>query len=202
MNYNSERLRDGLYIMCRGDLVGLVGTVGMYLISALNGGGLLTIFVRGILSLLCQLASLVGLVVSLVGHFKLCREHRDYKIAFILVVVGPLLSLLGICVPAGMRWSISIVLLVYSPIYMFLLVRATNYFLPQRERTDLVKQGGRSLVICVGCFVASNILNRLINRLGDRLEVLTVLMGVISLLTIVNTCVKLRYLRKSADALR
>lgn len=53
MNYNSERLRDGLYIMCRGDLVGLVGTVGMYLISALNGGGLLTIFVRGILSLLC-----------------------------------------------------------------------------------------------------------------------------------------------------
>lgn len=141
----------------------------------------------------------MGLLVSLVGHFKLCREHRDYKIAFILVVVGPLLSLLGICVPAGMRWSISIVLLVYSPIYMFLLVRATNYFLAQRERTDLVKQGGRSLVICVGCFVASNILNRLINRLGDRLGVL---MGVISLLTIVNTCVKLRYLRKSADALR
>ena len=199
MNYNSERLRDGLYIMCRGDLVGLVGTVGMYLISALNGGGLLTISLRGILSLLCLLAFLVGLLVSLVGHFKLCREHRDYKIAFILIVVGPLLSLLGICVPAGMRWSISLVL---WAIYIFLLVRATNYFLAQRERTDLVKQGRRSLAICVGCSVVSGVLNRLINRLGDRLGVLTVLMGVNSLLTIVNTCVKLRYLRKSADALR
>lgn len=196
MNYNSERLRDGLYIMCRGDLVSLVGIVGMYLISALNGGGLLTISLRGILSLLCLLAFLVGLLVSLVGHFKLCREHRDYKIAFILIVVGPLLSLLGICVPAGMRWSISLVL---WAIYIFLLVRATNYFLAQRERTDLVKQSRRSLAICVGCSVVSGVLNRLINRLGDRLEVLTVLMGVISLLTIVNTCVKLR---KSADALR
>lgn len=199
MNYNSERLRDGLYIMCRGDLVSLVGIVGMYLISALNGGGLLTISLRGILSLLCLLAFLVGLLVSLVGHFKLCREHRDYKIAFILIVVGPFLSLLGICVPAGMRWSISLVL---WAIYIFLLVRATNYFLAQRERTDLVKQGRRSLAICVGCSVVSGVLNRLINRLGDRLEVLTVLMGVNSLLTIVNTCVKLRYLRKSADALR
>ena len=199
MNYNSERLRDGLYIMCRGDLVSLVGIVGMYLISALNGGGLLTISLRGILSLLCLLAFLVGLLVSLVGHFKLCREHRDYKIAFILIVVGPFLSLLGICVPAGMRWSMSLVL---WAIYIFLLVRATNYFLAQRERTDLVKQGRRSLAICVGCSVVSGVLNRLINRLGDRLEVLTVLMGVNSLLTIVNTCVKLRYLRKSADALR
>ena len=138
-------------------------------------------------------------MVSLVGHFKLCREHRDYKIAFILIVVGPFLSLLGICVPAGMRWSMSLVL---WAIYIFLLVRATNYFLAQRERTDLVKQGRRSLAICVGCSVVSGVLNRLINRLGDRLEVLTVLMGVNSLLTIVNTCVKLRYLRKSADALR
>lgn len=202
MNYNSERLCDGLYIMCRGDVVGLVGTVGMYLILALNGWGLFTISVRGILSLLCLLAFLVGLVVSLVGHFKLCREHKDYKIAFILIVVGPLLSLLGICVPAGMRWSISLVLLAYSPIYIFLLVRATNYFLAQRERTDLAKQGRRTLAICVGCFVASGVLNRLTNRFSDRLGALTVLMGVISLLTIVSTCVKLRYLRKSADALR
>ena len=61
MNYNSERLRDGLYIMCRGDLVSLVGIVGMYLISALNGGGLLTIFLRA------EPALSAGLLGGLVG---------------------------------------------------------------------------------------------------------------------------------------
>ena len=47
--------------------------------------------------------------------------------------------------------------------------------------------------------MASSALNRLINRFGNRLGVLIVLKGAISLLTIVSTCVKLRYLR--ADAL-
>lgn len=202
MDYNSERLRNGLYMMCRGDVVGLVGTVGMYLIFVLNSWRLLTIFVRGILSLLCLLVSLVGLVVSLLGHFKLCREHRDYKIAFVLIVVGPLVSLLGICVPAGMRWSISLVLLVYFPIYIFLLVRATNYFLAQRERTDLMKQGRRTLAVCAGCSVASGVLNRLTDWSSDRLGSLTLLMVLLSLLTIINTWAKLRYLRRSADVFR
>lgn len=196
MEYNSERLHDGLYMMCRGELVGLIGLlIGLVLLLI------------PVLGLLCLAAALVGTAVSVVGQFKLCGEHKGYKIALILTVIGVLLNLseqygpIGIAgvSPAVLSVIISLLGLACFLGRAYFLIRTTNGFLARRGRDDLVEKGRKTLIIYVVCSVASCALGELPDWSGDRLGPLAAAAVIVSLLGIISTWVKLRYLRQSAD---
>lgn len=194
MDYNSERLHDGLYMICRGELVGLIGLlIGLVLLLI------------PILGLLCLLTALVGAAVSLVGEYKLCGEHRDYKIAFIFTMVGVLLNLLGQYAPVGVTGISPAVLAAIESLLElacslgrgYFLIRGTNHFLALRGRDDLVKKGRKALIIYVVCSVISCVLD-VPDWSGDRFGPLAAAV-LAFLLTFLSAWVRLRYLRQSAD---
>ena len=194
MESGREKLYEGLGLMYRGGWILLIG---------LFGGMLLILVPKMIwLGILGLLAALLGAVIRIVGQVKLCSEHRSYKTALVLMIVGTFCNLAERYGSGGIAAASGFLEAGCSLAGRCFLIHATNRLLRQRGREDIAAKGRRALAVGMICALVTVVLGESAAPLKDDAEALTAILVVASVAAIVSEGFMLGYLKGSRDAFR
>lgn len=210
-----SKLSRDLRLLAVGQIVGLVGALGMLASSLLmmtqvlsdrpaNPMGPLRLSV--LLLLVSSCAVIASTVVNLVAQVKLRREHPDYRLALILTLVGVgvniLLSLLKLD-----GFLPKLLPLVISCGSLYLTVRATNEFLTARGCDKLVHWGWRMLTIYFVIMPFNNLMTWWLqqsltkNGLADSIGLIIAVSAAAVILSLVPGLLLITYFRASSRKL-
>lgn len=193
MKLNNRGLYRGLNLMYIGELITMMGFIGIVLLILPN---------TVILGILTLLASFVGMIVSAVGLFLLHSEHRDYRNALVVLAASFVCAIIAKCATGPLSKIMDLAASVLGLVRVYCVIHATNAFLDAVGREDLQTEGKRAF--CASAItrlvsLVSSILTAMIAE--EQVRAATHLM-ISSLAMIVSGVLYLIYLKHSSEVLR
>lgn len=196
MGYRSERLYNGLHLMYIGNLIAVSSvliTLVMLFIPALL-----------VLALLASLIALVGGIMSVVGLAQLRNEHQDYMMALIAWVVNVVCNLISKNTTGGVSAITSVASTICCLLQMYFTIRATNGFLSQIGREDLIAKGKTVMNVEYVSVLATVVLTILgvVMVMAGGVTLFGIATAVVLVISIAVLVLYLIYLKDSSEALR
>lgn len=202
-------LSGGLRLMFLGECITFAWTIVYFLTSILayfvqdtTRAGAMIVLMSALIGVVGTLAGLVGAVVGIVGLWRLRREHRDYKIALVILAAA---FVCGTLMPRNPGHLASILILLpvtlLGLLELYLVVRATNTFLKGGKRDTLRAEGKRALWAKAITAVISLVSSILTGLLLDGTPRLVTHLAVSEAAMFVSEILYLIYLKHSSEAL-
>lgn len=209
MKQTHRKISGGLRLMWIGECVVFAWTI-VYSLTNILGyltldttrAGAFIVLVSALVGLVGTLAGLVGVVVGIVGLWRLRREHRDYKIALVILAAA---FVCGMLMPRNPRQLASILILLpvtlLGLLEIYLVIRATNSFLSGVKREPLRTEGKRALWARIATALISLVSSILTGLLLEGTVRVLTHVAVTEAAMIVSETLYLTYLKHSSEAL-
>lgn len=163
---------------------------------------LMWLFISQILSILSGLLAVLGIVafvLNLLALYGAGRKDQGYKTAFILSIVGIVVSIVGAIAGETVLGSIiSIISIVINLGILYYVVITTNSCLEGSDAPDLAAKGNNVWKLNLICSIAAVVLTVLLLIVPMLAAVLAIVVGIVE---IVAAILYMIYLYKSSKAL-